>query len=117
MCLTVLTKEADGMRRKNDFYNTKAWQNTRKCYTQSVGGLCERCLKNGITQPAEIVHHKIPLTDENVDDASISLSWDNLQALCRKCHAEVHDEMYRARTGRRYVINADGKVEIISERG
>ena len=62
--------------------------------------------------PADIVHHKIPLTDENVNDLSISLSWDNLQALCRQCHAEVHDDMYAERTGRRYIINNNCQVVI-----
>ena len=101
------------MQRKKDFYNTPAWKSTREAYVKSVGGLCERCYKNGIVNAAEIVHHKIPLTDENVSESSISLSWDNLQALCRKCHAEVHDDLYRARSGRRYIIRADGKVEPI----
>ena len=62
--------------------------------------------------PADIVHHKIPLTDENVNDLSISLSWDNLQALCRQCHAEVHDDMYAERTGRRYKIDRNGHIVI-----
>lgn len=62
--------------------------------------------------PAEIVHHKIPLTADNVKDLNISLSWNNLQALCRQCHAEVHDDMYAERTGRRYTINSNGHVQI-----
>lgn len=62
--------------------------------------------------PAEIVHHKIPLTADNMNDLNISLSWKNLQALCRQCHAEVHDDMYAERTGRRYKINNNGKVII-----
>jgi 5-methylcytosine-specific restriction endonuclease McrA len=94
------------------FYHSAAWKNTRRNYKQSVGGLCERCLAKGMIVPADIVHHKIPLTDENVNDLSISLSWDNLQALCRQCHAEVHDDMYAERTGRRYKINNNGQVVI-----
>ena len=94
------------------FYNSKAWQRTRRAYRQSVGGLCERCLEKGVITPAEIVHHKIPLTDENVSDTSISLGWDNLQALCRQCHAEVHDEIYAKRTRKRYRIDKSGRVII-----
>jgi 5-methylcytosine-specific restriction endonuclease McrA len=90
-----------------------AWQNTSRAYKQSVGGLCEKCMSKGMVTPAEIVHHKIPLTDDNINDLSISLSWDNLQALCRQCHAEAHEEMYRQRTGRRYKIDKYGKVLII----
>lgn len=94
------------------FYATQAWKDTRRNYKQSVGGLCERCLAKGIIEPAEIIHHKIPLTVDNVSDANISLGWNNLQALCRKCHAEVHDEMYAERSGRRYKIDENGKVVV-----
>ena len=100
------------MKDNKAFYHSAAWKNTRRNYKQSVGGLCERCLAKGMIVPADIVHHKIPLTDENVNDLSISLSWDNLQALCRQCHAEVHDDMYADRTGRRYRINNNGQVVI-----
>ena len=98
------------------FYATQAWKDTRRNYKQSVGGLCERCLAKGIIEPAEIIHHKIPLTTDNVSDVNISLGWNNLQALCRKCHAEVHDEMYMARSGRRYKIDSMGRVEIQNDK-
>ena len=98
------------------FYNSTAWRNTRRDYKQSVGGLCEECLKKGIITPAEIVHHKTPLTKDNVSDLSVSLSWDNLQALCRKCHADAHDDIYRERSGRRYKIDKNGKVIVAESR-
>lgn len=94
------------------FYRSHAWRTTSTAYRRSVGGLCERCLAKGIITPAEVVHHKIPLTPENIQDLSISLNWDNLQALCRQCHAEVHEEMYRQRTGRRYKVDKNGRVVI-----
>jgi len=98
--------------KETGFYNSKAWKDTRRNYKQSVGGLCERCLAKGIVTPAEVVHHKVPLTADNISDLSISLGWNNLQALCRQCHAEVHEEMYRARTGRRYKVDKNGRVVI-----
>jgi len=73
-------------------------------------------MSKGMVTPAEIVHHKIPLTDENINDLSISLSWDNLEALCRLCHAEAHEEMYRQRTKKRYKVDRFGRVEIIEEK-
>ena len=100
------------MSRHSAFYNSMAWKNTSRAYKQSVGGLCERCMSRGLVNPAEIVHHKQPLTDRNIDDLSISLAWDNLQALCRQCHAEVHEEMYAARTKKRYKIDRNGRVII-----
>lgn len=69
-------------------------------------------MAKGLVTPAEIVHHKIPLTDNNINDLNISLSWNNLQALCRQCHAEAHEEMYRQRTKKRYSIDKQGRVII-----
>ena len=87
----------------NPFYHTKQWQDCREAYMQSVGGLCEKCLKNGIYKPAEIVHHKQHLTPENVNDPSISLNFDNLEALCRDCHGLEHG-------GKRYSVDEWGYV-------
>ena len=92
------------------FYKSMAWRNTRRNYKQSVGGLCERCMKNGIIASADVVHHIVPLTEETVTDLNLSLNWDNLQALCRKCHAEVHKEIYDKRAKRRYTVDEFGKV-------
>ena len=100
------------MKETKAFYDSRAWKLTRRNYKQSVGGLCERCMARGQVSPAEIIHHKIPLTPKNMTDLNISLSWNNLQALCRKCHAEVHEEIYMKKTGRRYKIGDDGRVEI-----
>jgi len=88
-------------------YKSKAWQHTRTAYMHSVGGLCERCLKKGLYRPAVIVHHKVYLTAENIDNPEISLAWKNLEALCRDCHEEEH-----AGSGRRYKVLEDGRVEI-----
>lgn len=103
------------MSKHSAFYNSMAWKTTSRAYRQSVGGLCERCMSKGLVNPAEVIHHKIPLTDRNISDLSISLSWDNLQALCRQCHADAHEEMYRARTKKRYTIAKDGRVIITEE--
>lgn len=91
--------------RKDKFYATNAWVNARNAYIRSVGGLCERCLKAGVIRGAEFVHHKIHLTDTNVNDPDIALSFDNLEALCRNCHAAEHAK-------RRYVVDANGEVHV-----
>lgn len=97
------------------FYDSRAWKDTRRNYRQSVGGLCERCLARGIVTPADIVHHIVPLTPENIQDLNVSLSWRNLQALCRQCHADVHEEMYQERTGKRYKVDKNGRVVFKNE--
>lgn len=72
------------------FYKSKAWRKCRAGYIKSVGGLCERCLKSGIIKSGYIVHHKVYLTEENISDASVSLSWNNLEYLCFNHHQQEH---------------------------
>ncbi len=91
-----------------DFYFSPAWRSCRESYLKKVGGLCELCERQGRITPAEIVHHKIPITPENISDPSITLSFNNLQALCRDHHAEVHKKDFPER---RYTIDEYGRVK------
>lgn len=84
------------------FYKSKAWQRTRQSYAASVGYLCEECLRKGLCTPGRIVHHKIFLTPENINNPAITLSFDNLEMLCRECHAEKHP--FEDRTADRSVV-------------
>lgn len=93
-----------------EFYTSQAWKSTREAYKQSVGGLCEICWSKGIPKAGELVHHKIPLTPQNYHDLDISLGWNNLQCLCRDCHAKVHGDLYEARRKRRYKLDELGRV-------
>lgn len=88
-----------------EFYLSAAWRACRASYISSVGGLCERCLKRGLYVPGEIVHHKRHLTPENISDPTVTLSPDNLELVCRDCHAEEH-----ARTQKRYRFDEFGRV-------
>ena len=89
------------------FYKSQAWKHCRAAYVKEVGGLCEACLKKGLYSPAEIVHHKIHITPENIGDPNITLSHSNLEALCRLCHAKEHE-----RITRRYTVDEFGRVAI-----
>lgn len=73
------------------FYKSKAWQRTRAAYAKSVGGLCEQCLRAGRYNAGVIVHHKVHLTPELITRPEIALSFENLELLCRDCHAQEHD--------------------------
>lgn len=86
------------------FYTSQAWKECREAYRKSVGGLCERCLKSGLYTAGEIVHHKIHITPDNINDPNVTLNWDNLELVCRDCHAEIHGDK------RRYKIDAVGNV-------
>jgi 5-methylcytosine-specific restriction endonuclease McrA len=63
--------------------------------------ICERC-----GEPAKIVHHKTYINRDNINDTSITLSWDNLEALCQDCHNKEH---HKADT-RRYSFDENGNV-------
>ncbi len=88
------------------FYKSKMWQKTRDAYSSSVGGLCEICLGDGIYRAGKIVHHKIEITPDNIGDPNVSLNWNNLQLLCRDCHAKAHGNL------KRYRVDEIGRVVI-----
>lgn len=91
------------------FYKTHAWRQCKNAYLKHARGLCERCLERGIITPAEIVHHKTYITPSNLNDPNITLNWDNLMAVCRKCHGEIHGESNR-RAKQRYLVDEFGRV-------
>ena len=72
------------------FYTTWAWRRCRDSYLASKGRLCENCLKRGLVVPADHVHHKTPITPENLKNPEITLNHANLMALCERCHQEQH---------------------------
>ena len=80
------------------------WKDCRKAYIKSVGGLCERCYSKGIIKHGDTVHHKTPLTPENINDPSVTLNPENLELLCRDCHAEIH------KPEKRYKVDEWGKI-------
>jgi 5-methylcytosine-specific restriction enzyme A len=69
------------------FYNSKAWKDCREAYIQSVHGLCERC---DSPTSGYIVHHKIVLTPQNINEPTITLNHEHLEYLCLICHNHVH---------------------------
>lgn len=100
------------------FYRSKAWKNTREAYKNSQHGLCERCAKNGTLSVGTIVHHITHLTPENINDPEVSLSFDNLELVCRNCHADLHPEIYSkaAEDEPRYAFDEDGNLIDIREK-
>lgn len=75
-----------------EFYGSPFWKKQRKCRLLMDNYRCSRC--GGVAQD---VHHKITLTETNVNDLETS-SLENLESICRKCHnRETHGtkEEYR----------------------
>ena len=68
------------------FYKSKPWRKLRDyIFYDRDFQICVRCGEAG-----KIVHHKIWLTPENIDDPYISLNEDLLETLCEKCHTVEH---------------------------
>ena len=84
------------------FYLSAAWENTRAAYLMSQDYICERC-----GEPAKIVHHRKHITRNNINDTGITLSWDNLEALCQECHNKEH---HKRAPKQRYGFDADGGI-------
>lgn len=89
-------------------YNSAAWQKLRLAYMNSVHWICERC-----GQPATICHHRRHLTAENVDDVTVALNFDNLEALCQQCHNLEHEHFTDQDS--RVVFNSRGDVVAVHD--
>lgn len=87
------------------FYTRQAWRRCRASFLQSKNGLCEICLKRGMIVPAMHVHHKVPITPQNLKDPKITLNHENLMALCEECHQKMHRK-------KRWRCDPDGHVAI-----
>lgn len=66
----------------NERYS-KAWRKIRDRYI-AAHPLCERCLTEGRYIPADLVHHRKPLSEGGSNDDS------NLMSLCCSCHEKIH---------------------------
>ena len=92
------------------FYTSWTWRKCRTAFAKSKGNLCERCRARGIIEagskerPLE-VHHKVPLTADNIHDPEVTTNWENLELLCKNCHDEE-----RERKSKRWRLGPDGKV-------
>lgn len=69
------------------FRSGAAWRRLARWYL-ARHPLCEQCLAEGRTTPAEAVHHIIPV--EEAPDKALDVS--NLRALCARHHALVHHQ-------------------------
>lgn len=67
------------------FYESQQWKACRAAFMNQKLWTCERCGKL-----AEVVHHKIYIKPENINDPFITLCFDNLEALCHDCHNKEH---------------------------
>ena len=73
------------------FYGSKKWKELRKQVAEESFYICSICGKPTYSNQG-IVHHKIPVTEENIDNPAITLNKNNLMYVCRNCHEALHKQ-------------------------
>ena len=91
------------------FYNSKAWKKARAAYIAQRkaidGGMCESCHQ----RPGYIVHHKIELSPENINNPDIALNFANFKYDCHVCHNKEKKEPDIVEGLVRYEFDAAGQ--------
>ncbi len=80
----------DETRRK--VYKSAHWKRLRAIkFTNNP--LCEICLREGRTTPAEDIHHirSFMQTDDEALRYELAYDYDNLLSLCKQCHQKIHN--------------------------
>lgn len=71
------------------FYSSAGWLKCRSGYVKERisidGGICEICKK----EQGYIVHHIIPINENNINNPQITLDWSNLRYVCKHCHDRI----------------------------
>lgn len=81
----------------DNFYQSKAWSNLlqvlRNERTNEQGDIiCEHCGQPITAKYDCIGHHKIYLTEANVNDASVALNPENIALVHHRCHNKIHEK-------------------------
>ena len=84
--------------RFGEVLNTWTWQTVRAAYILE-NPFCERCKVRGLLVPAEIVHHRVYINNNNKNDPNELFNADNLESLCRRCHADEHSGDEETKSG------------------
>ena len=82
----------------SDFYKSREWARLRQLViddrlTDEGYTICEYCGKPIVHQYDCIGHHKVFLTEENVNDFNVSLNPDNIELVHHKCHNLIHEKL------------------------
>lgn len=80
----------DAERRK--IYASERWRRLR-AWKFACDPLCESCLKEDRTVPAEDIHHIVSFmsTDDPQQRLYLAYDFDNLMSLCKQCHGIIHN--------------------------
>mgnify|MGYP000968889846 CR=1 FL=1 len=89
------------MDKLHQFYCSKAWRDLSYRLKVERGGRCARCNFIAVTKDdwAKLIgHHKVELTEDNVDNPAISLNPDLIEVICLDCHNKEHKRFGHAKS-------------------
>ena len=105
-----------------NFYKSKQWEDLLQQLKleRLVDGqlICEHCGKPIVKAYDCIGHHKIELTDANVNDLNVSLNKDNIMLIHFKCHNQIHERFGYEKPRKVYIVYGSpcsGKSTWVSE--
>ena len=94
----------------DNFYTSRPWVNFMKALrlervNENGDLICVHCGKPIVRAYDCIGHHVIELTEENVNDAAISLNPNNIVLVHHKCHNQIHNKLgYREDLRKIYLV-------------
>ena len=87
----VKTSGKGGDDEMSKFYHSKQWKSLRN-YKIQLNPICEECERKGLVEPGVEIDHITALRDNGAP-----LSLNNLQTLCKSCHARKSSYEAKAR--------------------
>ena len=78
------------MDKLHNFYCSGSWRDLSYNLKIKFKGKCNRCGEVLTDFSRLIGHHKVELTEDNVDDPNISLNPELIEVVCDKCHNREH---------------------------
>lgn len=106
------------------FYKSKQWEKFRDViiYERQDSitkvNYCEHCHKQIVHKYDLIIHHKIELTEANVNDYNVSLNPANVEVVCFDCHNKHHARFGYEAQKKVYIIYGSplsGKTSFVRE--
>lgn len=91
-----------------NFYKSKQWEDLVEVLKleRLVNGeiVCEHCHKPIVKKYDCIAHHKVELTEANVNDYSVSLNPSNVMLIHFGCHNKIHERFGYERPKKIYIV-------------
>ena len=104
------------MDKLHQFYCSKAWRDLSFRLKVERGGKCERTGEVFADMSQLIAHHKIELTEDNVDDPNISLNPNNIEIISHAEHNKEHRRFgYKQNVYIVYGSPLSGKTTLVRE--